>query len=90
MPAEWEEHEATWISWPKDPDTFPAGVLPKVEGAYVKMAEALGEGEEVRVLVDDGRAEERVRPLLKEVARVSIHRVQTGAVWVRDSGHPYE
>ena len=19
MPAEWEEHEATWISWPKDP-----------------------------------------------------------------------
>ena len=53
MPAEWEEHEATWVSWPKDPNTFPGGMLPKVESTYVTMVEALSRGEEVRVLVND-------------------------------------
>ena len=52
MPADWEKHDATWISWPKDPDTFPPALLPKVEAAYVKMVEALGAAEEVRILVD--------------------------------------
>ena len=86
MPAEWERHEATWLSWPKDPDTFPGDILPKVEVAYVKMVEALSEGEEVRVLVNDEKAEERVRSQLKRAGRVSYHRLKTVDVWVRDYG----
>ena len=27
MPAEWARHEATWLSWPKNPLTFPPEVI---------------------------------------------------------------
>jgi len=89
MPAEWEEHEATLISWPKNPDTFPPAVLPKVEAAYVKMVTSLTRGEEVRILVDDGRMERRVRTLLPKGERVAYHHVRTADVWVRDYGPTY-
>jgi agmatine deiminase len=86
MPAEWEKHDATWLSWPKDPDTFPPGILPKVEAAYVKMVSALGAGEEVRILVDDEKAESRVAPMLKKAVSVSFITLRTADVWVRDYG----
>ena len=89
MPAEWEKHAATWVSWPKDPGTFPGDILPQVEAAYVEMVRALGRGEEVRVLVNDEKAEKRVAGLLKGLERVSFHRVRTVDVWVRDYGPTY-
>ena len=84
MPAEWERHEATWISWPKDPDTFPPAILPKVESAYVKIVEALGAAEEVRILVDDSKSERRVSSLLKKGELATFHRIKTVDVWTRD------
>ncbi len=89
MPAEWEKHKATWLSWPKDPDTFPPSILPKVEAAYVKIVNALGEGEEVRILVDDEKAESRVASLVRRVEGVSFVRMKTVDVWVRDYGPTY-
>jgi len=86
MPAEWEKHEATWISWPKDPNTFPPDILPKVESAYTKMVRALGSAEEVRILVDDERSEERVRMLLGQGPQVRFYRIRSVDVWVRDYG----
>ena len=86
MPAEWEKHDATWLSWPKDPNTFPPSLLPKVEAAYVDMVQAISKGEEVRVLVDDAKAESRVRSMVKEKGAVTYHRLKTVDVWVRDYG----
>ena len=86
MPAEWEKHAGTWLSWPKDPDTFPQAILPKVEAAYVEMARALCEGEEVKVLVDDEKGEARARSQLGRVEPVTFLRVRTVDVWVRDYG----
>ena len=40
MPAEWELHEGTWISWPKDPDTFPVGKIR--DGAEKTVVAELG------------------------------------------------
>jgi len=88
MPAEWEPHEGTWISWPKNPDTFPAEILPAVERTYVRMVEALGEGEVVHILVNDSTAETRVKTLIGN-ARASFHRIRTVDVWVRDYGPMY-
>ncbi|MDG6916732.1 MAG: agmatine deiminase family protein [Nitrososphaerota archaeon] len=84
MPAEWERHEATWVSWPKNHGTFPGGILPKVEEAYVKMVGALAVGEEVRILVDDSKSEERVWGLVRGAERVTFHRIRTVDVWTRD------
>jgi agmatine deiminase len=84
MPAEWEKHAATWVSWPKDPATFPPEVLPAVEAAYVSMVEALGASEEVRILVDDPASESRVKGMIRGGVDVSFHQIRTVDVWVRD------
>ena len=89
MPAEWEKHEATWISWPKDPNTFPPEILPQVESAYAKMVMALGSAEEVRILVDDEKSEERVRTILGQGPQVRFYRIRSVDVWVRDYGPTY-
>ena len=89
MPAEWEKHEATWLSWPKDPNTFPSDILPKVEAAYAKMVGGLSAGEEVRILVDDAKSEARVRQKIGRGGSVSFTRIKTVDVWVRDYGPTY-
>ncbi len=89
MPAEWERHEGTWISWPKDPGTFPGDTLKAVEGTYVQIVEALGRSEDVRILVDDEKSEKRVRSMLKGEGAFSFHQIRTVDVWVRDYGPIY-
>jgi agmatine deiminase len=84
MPAEWEEHRATWLSWPKDPNTFPPRVLGAVEKTYAKMIAALSEGEEVWLLVDDEKLERQARERLAGVRNVVFHRIKTVDVWTRD------
>jgi agmatine deiminase len=84
MPAEWEEHDATWLSWPKNAETFPPSVIGEVEKAYATVVDALSEGEEVRVLVDDDGMEKRARSMLKAGRNVSFLRLKTADVWVRD------
>ena len=86
MPAEWEQHESTWLSWPKDPLTFPPGIIEKVESVYVEMVTALSEGEVVNILVDDEKAERRVRGMVADDPNVLLHRMKTADVWMRDYG----
>jgi agmatine deiminase len=89
MPAEWEEHEATWLSWPKNPLTFPEEIIERVEGVFARMATALSGGEKVRILVDDG-LEERARARLEatetDMARIQLLRIKSADVWIRDYG----
>jgi len=89
MPAEWEKHMGTWLSWPKDPNTFPGDILPAVEEAYVSMVMTLAKGEDVHILVNDQKTEARVRALLKEADRVTFHHIRTVDVWIRDYGPTY-
>lgn len=86
MPAEWERHEATWLSWPKDTTTFPGDALRKVETLYVDMIEALSEGELVNVLVDDQVTEDRVASVVRASPNIRFHRITSVDVWVRDYG----
>ncbi|VVC03316.1 Agmatine deiminase [Candidatus Bilamarchaeum dharawalense] len=89
MPAEWEPHEATWLSWPKDPETFPDPVLPKVEKIYIDMINALHEKEKVHLLVNDEKTQDRVQKMLDDVGvknNVFLHKIKTVDVWMRDYG----
>ncbi|MGH7829641.1 MAG: agmatine deiminase family protein, partial [Candidatus Binatia bacterium] len=89
MPAEWEPHAATWLTWPKDPLTWPDRV-PRVEQVYAQMIEALTPHESVRLLVDDAQAERRARSLLERFKirwdRLHFHHVGTADSWIRDYG----
>ncbi len=86
MPAEWERHESTWISWPKNTLTFPGGLLDDVERAYVSIVHELSRGERVDILVDDAVTERRVSDILSGDRGVAFHKIRTADVWVRDYG----
>ena len=88
MPAEWESHEATWISWPQpDCNSFP-GSYDRVIPTFVKMAEALAESEIVRINVSGGDQEKNVRKLLRScpLDRVEYFHIPTDEPWCRDHG----
>jgi agmatine deiminase len=90
MPAEWAKHDATWLSWPKNPLTFPDGVLEGVEKVYLQMVAALSKGEKVKVLVNDQEAEQRVRAMLQGTDSVMdniiLPHIKSSDVWIRDYG----
>jgi agmatine deiminase len=90
MPAEWARHEATWIVWPKNPLTFPEGMLPGVEKAYVQMIAALSGGEQVKVLVDHADTEAHARQMLEDTGtnldNVAFIHIRSADVWIRDYG----
>jgi agmatine deiminase len=86
MPAEWEKHESTWLAWPKDPDTFPKGIIKQVEQTYVKIIGFLARGEKVNLLVDDKKTEEYIRPMLPNKKNIAFHQIKTADVWIRDYG----
>ena len=87
MPAEWQPHESTWLTWPKDPETWPDRV-PQVEQIYLQMITALAPHEIVDLIVDDSETEQRVREMCgREVAsRIRFHHLQTVDSWIRDYG----
>jgi agmatine deiminase len=88
MPAEWEPHEATWISWPQpDCNSFPES-YDRVVPTFVKMVEALAESEIVRINVSGAEQEKAVRKLLRSCPpdRVEYFHIATDEPWCRDHG----
>lgn len=91
MPAEWEPHAATWLSWPRpDGISFPGGGYAKAIPALVKMVGALAESEAVHINVGSGEQEMEVRRRLAALpggpAHVQFFRIPTNEPWCRDHG----
>src|SRR2546425_1393556 len=87
MPAEWHRHSATWLSWPKDPETWPDRV-PQVEEIFLQMMQALAPHETVNLLVDDAvmAITVRARCGFRGVENIRFHRIRTVDSWIRDYG----
>jgi len=87
MPAEWLRHRATWLSWPKDPETWPDRV-PQVEEIFLQMMAALAPHEIVNLLVDDEPTERAVRARCNFTGSENIrfHHLPTIDSWIRDYG----
>ena len=87
MPAEWDEHEATWLAWPHEKSDWP-GKFPAIPWVYGEIVRHLSRVEKVRILVEDKDAEQRVRKVLKkcnvEMAAVEFFHVPTDRSWTRD------
>lgn len=92
MPAEWEPHEATWLSWPHNLNTWP-GAFEGIPETFVEFARELATSELVRINVADAEFEVRVRGLLTRggvpLDRVRFHHHPTNDCWVRDHGPMY-
>jgi agmatine deiminase len=88
MPAEWEPHTATWLSWPRRkgisfPDSFD-----RVMPALRAMVEALIESERVCINVRNRAHEAEAREVLRGLPaeRISFYLVPTNEPWCRDHG----
>ena len=88
MPAEWEPHAATWLSWPRRegisfPDSFDR-VLPALRA----MVGALIESEQVCINICNGAHEAEARAVLDGLSmeRVTFYRIPTNEPWCRDHG----
>lgn len=87
MPAEWVRHTATWLTWPKDPETWP-GRVPQVEEIFLQMMAALTPHEVVNLLVDDDATETAVRErcAFPGSENIHCHKIKTIDSWIRDYG----
>jgi len=89
MPAEWEPHEATWISWPRNASDWP-GKFAAIPWAFAEIARRVAPGETVRVIVASAAHEERARRALARVGvpadRLTFHRIPSDRGWTRDTG----
>ncbi len=88
MPAEWERHEAIWLSWPYDLDSFPE--IEAVEMAYLAIIKAIHHSEIVNLLFRDELMQSDVVDRLKEenidLTLVHFHVISYADVWFRDYG----
>ena len=92
MPAEWEPHAATWLSWPR-----PGGISFPGHGAYdraviamAKMVHALAGSEPVNINVCDTAHERKVQRILSangvSTSHVTFHQIPINEPWCRDHG----
>ena len=83
MPAEFEPHAATWLSWPHNPETWP-GCLGRAQEEFAELVAALASHETVHVLAQDEDARGRVARRLP--AGVELHALASDDSWMRDIG----
>jgi agmatine deiminase len=88
MPAEWESHEAVWLSWPHNPATFPH--LTDVENAYYVFIMAVHASERIELFVPSAVVHRRVRAKLREMGadltKIVLHTSEYSDIWIRDYG----
>ena len=90
MPAEWEPHAATWLSWPRrDGISFP-GSFNAILPTLAKMVDALADSEPVHINVCGPEHEREVREVLSRNRARSQHvrffHIRTNEPWCRDHG----
>jgi agmatine deiminase len=88
MPAEWEPHAATWLSWPRRegisfPDSYDR-VIPTLRA----MVAALLGSEPVNINVCNGAHEAEARAALQGLPneQLTFHLIPTNEPWCRDHG----
>ena len=89
FPGEFEAHEATWLSWPHNPNTWP-GLLNQIIPVYAEFAAGLTHEEQVHINVNHTEMANAVRTMIQQkggdVGRLALHQFPTNDAWCRDHG----
>lgn len=95
MPAEWEPHEGTILTWPHIPageKTHPhwPGLFDQVPAIWANMVKELEQGEDVHIVIHDDETEADAKAAMKKAKvqgdRVHLHRIPNEFAWARDHG----
>jgi agmatine deiminase len=94
MPAEWEPHSATWLSWPRREGISFPGSFDRILPTLRTMVETVincqsgSDSERVCINVCNGSHEAEAREVLRGLSmdRITFYRVPTNEPWCRDHG----
>ena len=89
MPAEWEPHAATWLSWPRREGISFPGSFDRVLPTLRTMVAALIESEAVCINVCNGAHEAEARAVLDVLPHqecITYYEIPTNEPWCRDHG----
>jgi agmatine deiminase len=88
MPAEWEEHTATWIAWPHNRDDWP-GKFGPIAWVYTEIVRYLSRAEKVCIVVRGGQMKNEVSDRLDAVGAnldaIQFYKAATDRSWLRDT-----
>lgn len=89
-PPEWYPHEATWLVWLHNKETWHTNTLKKAQSAFIDFIIAIKKGEMVHLIVSDQESEKEVINWLElkeeTISNISFHYYQTNDSWIRDFG----
>ena len=89
MPAEWEPHTATWLSWPRREGISFPGSFDRVLPTLRAMVAALIDSEPVCINVCNGAHEAEARAVLDSLPQqecITYYEIPTNEPWCRDHG----
>ena len=84
-PAEWEPQASVWLSWPRNPATWPEHFEPVPE-EFAQFVRLLAEYEPVNILAGGKEVMEQARSLVGDLKDVTLHDIPTNDAWCRDHG----
>ncbi len=86
MPAEWDRHAATWLSWPRPEGISFPGRYEEALPALGEMVRTLAPHERVNVNVRNEEVESIARKTIGDIPNLFYHRIPTYEPWCRDHG----
>ncbi|MDG2381752.1 MAG: agmatine deiminase family protein [Pirellulaceae bacterium] len=84
-PAEWEPHQATWLAWPHNAETWP-GCLEAAQRQFAELVNSIAQFEPVRLLVGEGESLRTAERMLSGISNTQFHQIATNDAWIRDHG----
>jgi agmatine deiminase len=84
-PAEWEPQASVWLSWPRNPNTWPGHFEP-VPAEFAAFVRLLAEYEPVNILAGGRVVREQAKSLVGDLKNVTLHDIPTNDAWCRDHG----
>lgn len=84
-PAEWEPQASVWLSWPRNPATWPDHFEP-VPDEFALFVRMIAEYEPVNVLAGGADVMAQAKALVGNLKNVILHDIATNDSWCRDHG----
>ena len=89
MPAEWAPHQATWLTYPHNEDSWP-GKIETIFPSYHLFIKVLAECEQVHINVQDKsmalHVEAALRAINTRMEMIHFHIIPSNDAWCRDHG----
>jgi agmatine deiminase len=89
FPAEWHLHEATWLSFPVNKNTW-ENRFDRIYPSYFKLIETIAESEKVRINANDLGTIKKIKLLLEKFEisenNIELYAHKTNDSWCRDHG----